>query len=229
MAGLTAVKFSIAFQYKRMFITPGFQRYVKLLFVVLTIYGLFLAFSTIISCWPVRFYWTRVRPNSGSGQCLPFDTMFFVYTGLNIMTDIMIVASPLPVLARMHLPVRQKMSLFALFTIGGTLYVVIYFTLSAPLFSIITITTFNFTSLIILVLIFESSLTDHSITIISIIKLFIFRSADLSSISDTTIKNIPLSTWSSIEISVAIICSCIPSLKPLVKPLVARFCPSLLS
>ncbi|PSK56538.1 hypothetical protein B9Z65_6162 [Elsinoe australis] len=151
MTGLAAIKFSIASQYKRLFITTGFQRYVKLLFVVLSIYGLFLAFSTVMFCSPVHFYWTRVRASFGSGKCLPFGTMFLVYTALNIITDIMIVASPLPVLARMHLPVRQNMSLFALFTIGGT-------------FMILT----------------------------SIIKLLIFRSANLSTMFDAAIKNVPL-------------------------------------
>ncbi|TKX18962.1 hypothetical protein C1H76_8851 [Elsinoe australis] len=79
---VTCTKFSIAFQYRRIFATPRFQITVKIMLMVITI---------------------------------------FVF---NIITDIMLVLSPMPVIKNLHLPRRQRFALMGLFAIGGFVVVV---------------------------------------------------------------------------------------------------------
>ncbi|PSK59383.1 hypothetical protein B9Z65_3707 [Elsinoe australis] len=171
---LSFTKFSIIIQYKRMFVTPEFQIAVKCILAMTTIYSLWTIIASIIPCWPIHFFWARAEVDV-TGQCLDAEDVFLGNSISNIFTDLIILISPLPVLAKMHLPIRQKISLFVLFSVGGLL-----------------------------------------VLIISIIRLIIFSSADLSDVFDIATKYVPLGVWSSIEVSVGITCSSIPALKPLV-------------
>ncbi|PNS18327.1 hypothetical protein CAC42_6144 [Sphaceloma murrayae] len=182
--GTCLVKFSIIAQYSRIFVVPGFQTAIKIIYVFTILCSIFTIGVSFIPCWPIRHLWAQVDPADGQGVCLRADLIFHANSGLNILTDVVILVSPLPVLARMHLPIHQKTSLFLLFTVGGSFAIAI-----------------------------------------SIIRVVIFRSANLKNIFEVIVKYAPLGIWSSVDVSVGIICSSIPSLKPVV----VRFFPAFMS
>ncbi|KAF4551611.1 Hypothetical protein D9617_13g101130 [Elsinoe fawcettii] len=191
------VKFSIVFQYRRLFVTSGFKKLVKYLIAILIPYALWTTGSALIPCWPINFYWTRVE-DATQGKCLPTGPIFILYSALNVATNLIILIAPLPTLARMHLPMRQKLSLFLLFSVGGIF-----------------------------------------VLIISILKLLIFHSSPPSTPPSPSLSTSPPWTptatslnstlmillFSTLETSLSLICSCIPSFKPL---LLSLF-PSLIS
>jgi hypothetical protein len=61
----------------------------------------------------------------------------------------------------------------------------------------------------------------HSVCIVSILRLQFLVA--ISNSSDPTYDNPPAATWSSVEINVGIICSCLP----LLRPLLTRFLPNI--
>ncbi|PNS20585.1 hypothetical protein CAC42_312 [Sphaceloma murrayae] len=117
---LTATKFSIVFQYKRIFVTDRFQLAVKAMLVILTIYGLWTALGCIFICWPVSKFWDHTQP----GKCMPQWPIFFGNSYLNIITDLMIILSPLPVLSNLQMPKRQKLALGGVFLIGSLVCII---------------------------------------------------------------------------------------------------------
>ncbi|KAF4552914.1 Hypothetical protein D9617_8g049270 [Elsinoe fawcettii] len=117
---VTCTKFSIAFQYKRIFATPRFQITVKIMLAIITIFGLWTFLSSIFSCWPVSYFWSRAQ----DGKCLPSWNIFIGNSVFNILTDIMLVLSPMPVLKNLQLPRRQRFALMGIFAIGGFVVVV---------------------------------------------------------------------------------------------------------
>lgn len=207
-AALTCTKFSLLFQYKRIFVTPRFQIAVKVMLVLLTLYGLWTLFGCIFICWPISYFWTR----EGNGKCIPAWPLFIGNTGtsghlsstflprrraaappvpppeplpsdplidnilttivLNILTDFMIILSPLPVLTALQLPRRQKVALLAVFLVGGF------------------------------------------VVIVSFIRLAQFIKSNGA--TDFSWENVSLGAWSITECCIGIVCSSVPALKPLV-------------
>ncbi|PNS18872.1 hypothetical protein CAC42_5411 [Sphaceloma murrayae] len=119
-AALTCTKFSLLFQYRRIFVTPRFQIAVKIMITILVIYGLWTFLGCIFICWPISFFWTH----SGNGKCIPTWPLFIGNTVMNILTDFMVILSPMPVLTNLHLPRRQKLALMAVFAVGGFVIIV---------------------------------------------------------------------------------------------------------
>ncbi|TKX19897.1 hypothetical protein C1H76_8095 [Elsinoe australis] len=117
---LTCTKFSLLFQYKRIFVTPRFQIAVKVMIGILVLYGLWTFFGCIFICWPISFFWTH----QGEGKCIPTWPLFIGNTVMNIITDFMVILSPMPVLTNLHLPKRQKLALMAVFAVGGFVIIV---------------------------------------------------------------------------------------------------------
>ncbi|KAG8628611.1 hypothetical protein KVT40_004484 [Elsinoe batatas] len=119
-SALAFIKFSILFQYRAMFPPSTFQVWLKILFVIITLYfvGVAIAGSLII-CKPLSYFWTRPDPTT-TGSCLSPLPVFITYTALDMVTTLLILLLPVPVLTKMHLPLRQRFWLVVLFTVGGS-------------------------------------------------------------------------------------------------------------
>lgn len=121
-------------------------------------------------------------------QCIPLLTEFICSAPVNVTTDLAILALPIPVLTSMRLPPRQKTILVMTFALG----------------------------------IF--------VTIVDVVRIFYLQQAieytPVGASSDRMAMfgqssefawNASLSLmWSAVEVNVGIICSCIPTLKPLI-------------
>ncbi|KAF2227082.1 hypothetical protein BDZ85DRAFT_58308 [Elsinoe ampelina] len=117
---LTCTKFSLLFQYRRIFVTPRFQIAVKVMIGILVVYGLWTFFGCIFICWPIESFWNL----KGTGKCMATWPIFIGNTVMNIITDFMVILSPMPVLTNLHLPKRQKIALMAVFAVGGFVIIV---------------------------------------------------------------------------------------------------------
>lgn len=130
---LTTIKLSILAQYKRIFVTDWFQKVVRVMIGVILVYGLTTFFDCVFICTPVSFYWTR----TGNGHCINQWAMFYANAGtpshrtcpseswltdilvLNILTDLMIILLPMPVLRSLQVRKKHKIALMVIFAIGG--------------------------------------------------------------------------------------------------------------
>ena len=154
--------------------------------VVVNVAGIVLTFMNIFQCSPVRAAWMSTYiPNT---TCIPLLTEFICAAPVNIVTDLAILALPIPVLTGMRLPSRQKTILVITFALGVFVTIVdvvrIYYLQRA----ITEVPTGSQTN--------PESRFGGQVD-------FAFN-ASLSLM------------WSAVEVNVAMTCACIPTLKPLI-------------
>ncbi|PFH57106.1 hypothetical protein XA68_15498 [Ophiocordyceps unilateralis] len=84
--------------------------------VVVNVAGCVLTFMNIFQCSPIGAAWMATFDRESS--CIPLLTEFICAAPVNIVTDLAILALPIPVLTGMRMPSRQKTILVLTFTIG---------------------------------------------------------------------------------------------------------------
>ncbi|KLJ11747.1 hypothetical protein EMPG_13098 [Blastomyces silverae] len=114
-ASLFCTKASISLQYHRIF--PGSRIriacYVTLAF--LTLYGLWVVIGSFLTCIPVKRFWDVTV----EGSCMSRDALWLSTAIVHIVTDIILLAMPMPILIKLNLPKRQRIGLVLVFALGG--------------------------------------------------------------------------------------------------------------
>ncbi|KAM5352188.1 hypothetical protein ACJ41O_004911 [Fusarium nematophilum] len=185
---LMATKTSILIFYLRL--AKHTQRVLRfaswLTLAIVNIAGIILTFMNIFQCRPTQAAWD-VDFDERS-RCIPLLTEFICSSPVNIVTDLAILALPIPVLTGMRLPSRQKTILVLTFTVGIFVTIVdvvrIYY-LQQAITKVPTGATGDPQSRF-------GGQTDFA------------WSASLSLM------------WSAVEVNVGMTCACVPTLKPLV-------------
>ncbi|KAG6008196.1 hypothetical protein E4U21_004795 [Claviceps maximensis] len=154
--------------------------------VVVNVAGLVLTLLNIFQCNPVAAAWMSV--SSSAAKCIPLLTEFICAAPVNIVTDLAILALPIPVLTGMRLHVRQKAILVITFSLG------------------------IFVTIVDVVRIYylQRAITDVPTGISDDPNSRFGGSTDFA-------WNASLSfMWSAVEVNIGIACACIPTLKPLI-------------
>jgi hypothetical protein len=99
----------------RIFTAPKIVKLCRIMIGVLIVYGCWTILGSIFMCVPVASFWDQ----SISGHCMNKLAFWFSNAGLNITTDIMIFAIPMPLLRQLQLPKRQKIGLMFVFGFGA--------------------------------------------------------------------------------------------------------------
>lgn len=153
---------------------------------IVNVAGLVLTFINIFQCSPIPSGWTA-RIADGT-KCIPLLTEFICAAPVNIVTDLAILALPIPVLTGMRLPSRQKTILVFTFTLGIFVTIVdvvrIYYLQQA---------------------IGESPITTGS-----------DGGIRFGGQGDFAFNASYALMWSAVEVNVGMTCACIPTLKPLI-------------
>ncbi|KAG2420169.1 hypothetical protein HFD88_004969 [Aspergillus terreus] len=174
-ASLCTTKFSILFQYLRIFPDKRFRLACYIVMAIVAAYGTWAVVSAFVNCLPVARFWD---PSVG-GSCMSFEAVWFFNASMNIVTDITLLIMPMPLLSHLQLPRMQKFALMGVFAMG------------------------------ILVV------------ITSILRLKSLK--EVASATDTSWSNVGAAYWTAAECNVAIICACLPFLRPLVSCLFPKF------
>jgi hypothetical protein len=90
----------------------------NLLIGFLAVYGTWTIVSAWANCVPLERFWDPTVP----GFCFDKKALWFSNSAVHILTDILILIYPMPVLKSLQLPKRQKFALMGVFALGG-LYV----------------------------------------------------------------------------------------------------------
>lgn len=114
-ASLACTKFSILFQYLRLFPDYGFRITCYVVMAVVATYSSWAIVSGYVNCVPVARFWNRQIP----GTCLSFEAIWFFNASMNIATDLTLLIMPMPLLSHLQLPRLQKIALMAVFAVGG--------------------------------------------------------------------------------------------------------------
>lgn len=114
-ASLACTKFSILFQYLRIFPARNFRLSCWVVMAIVALYSSWAIFSGFVNCVPVAKFWDR----SIKGHCLSFEALWFFNASMNIATDLALLIMPMPLLSQLQLPYTQKVALVGVFAIGG--------------------------------------------------------------------------------------------------------------
>jgi hypothetical protein len=112
---LIATKMSILLQYRRVFATPRMRLACTILIGFLAVYGTWTIVSAWANCVPLAKFWDPTVP----GFCFDKKALWFSNSAIHILTDILILFYPMPVLRSLQLPKKQKFALMAVFALGG--------------------------------------------------------------------------------------------------------------
>jgi hypothetical protein len=82
--------------------------------IIVVLWGISLTFATIFACRPVHGYWTYTNTD----HCTDEGTRLLVISIVNIVTDIIVIAIPMGAFWRLRIPIRQKIILFGLLSLG---------------------------------------------------------------------------------------------------------------
>jgi hypothetical protein len=110
-----AVKASLLFQYLRFFVHRKYRLAAWGMLGVIIIGGVILSALQMFQCRPVAYLWDKTL----SGTCTKAQAEWYTNAGFNLATDIACLALPIPVLLRLQLPKKQKISLVLVFLLGG--------------------------------------------------------------------------------------------------------------
>lgn len=112
---LFTTKISILLQYRRVFATTRLRLACAILLGFIVVYGAWSVASAWANCVPIARFWDPSIP----GFCFDRKALWFSNSAIHILTDLMILVYPMPVLKSLQLPRRQKMALMGVFALGG--------------------------------------------------------------------------------------------------------------
>jgi len=152
---------------------------------IVNVAGTVLTLLNIFQCRPISAAFDMYE---GAAYCIPILTEFICAAPVNIVTDLAILALPLPVLTGMRLPLRQKVILILTFALGVFVAIVD----------------------VVRIYYLQQAVTSVTPAVSS-------NPAATFGDQPEFAWNASLSfMWSAVEVNVGIICACIPTLKPLI-------------
>lgn len=153
---------------------------------IVNIAGVVLTFLNIFQCRPIVAAFSYSY--TGQAQCIPLLTEFICSAPVNIVTDLAILALPIPVLTGMRLPRRQKGILVFTFSLG------------------------IFVTIVDVVRIYylQQAITSSPISASSDPEAIFGDSPEFAWNASLSLM------WSVVEVNIGMICACIPTLKPLI-------------
>ncbi|KAF3769520.1 hypothetical protein M406DRAFT_222497, partial [Cryphonectria parasitica EP155] len=112
---LTATKLSVLLFYIKIFAVTSIVLPAKIMIVFTALLGLSGFLSTFLICHPFAYNWNL---SIAGGYCGSQSALFAVFAILNLGSDVVVLAMPIPSLLSLRMPVWKKAWLLATFTIG---------------------------------------------------------------------------------------------------------------
>ena len=86
--------------------------------ITIALYYIIAILITIFECTPVNKSWNKKTP----GHCISTANFFYANAAFNVITDLMVMALPIPVIAKLQISKKQRIGLALIFFVGA-LYV----------------------------------------------------------------------------------------------------------
>jgi hypothetical protein len=112
--GLT--KISILLLYIRLFVHRWFLRTCWVWIAIIVSFTIGTVFSSIFQCTPVQWAFNKSLP--GRGTCINMTAFWYANATFNILTDLVLIALPIPVVLKLQLPLKSKIALCGIFAVG---------------------------------------------------------------------------------------------------------------
>lgn len=109
------VKFSILFQYRRIFLTQWAKRLTTAILVYFSVYAVQCISMSVFMCSPVHRFWDF----TAGGGCVNQFLLHFIQASFNIFNDVLLLVFPIPFLKRLHVNRRVRAVLIGVFACGA--------------------------------------------------------------------------------------------------------------
>lgn len=111
------VKLSVLLLYRRLFVGRFFQRYSLSMCVVIVLWSLSFFFASAFECgFNIAYYWTSVAAVEEYCDNLNASDLGFVMS--DVITDLMILIIPIPIIWRLQMSTTNKIGLTGVFLLG---------------------------------------------------------------------------------------------------------------
>jgi hypothetical protein len=110
------VKMTFLFQYYRILSIQKFRKILTAATVFVGCWSLSQVFVQIFICTPIKAFWDSEAAKTG--KCIPNILHWYINAGGNILTDIMVLVLPLPIISKLKLHRSQKWVLVGIFCLG---------------------------------------------------------------------------------------------------------------
>ncbi|OSS43564.1 hypothetical protein B5807_11729 [Epicoccum nigrum] len=111
---MCSVKLSYLLFYHRTFPTPDFRKWVWGCIGIVVAYWTGCMLQAFLICRPFERNWNPFIP----GHCASYEVAFVTTGVFNAITDLIIIALPIPVISSLHLATATKIGLIAIFAVG---------------------------------------------------------------------------------------------------------------
>lgn len=117
LAGVALPKLSILFLYLRVFINRRARIVCFVLIGILVMNWAAFLLASIFQCWPISNQWDKT---SQGGRCFNRETFYKTSSAPNIVTDVVILVLPIPLVRRLKASRVRKLGLSFVFLVGST-------------------------------------------------------------------------------------------------------------
>jgi hypothetical protein len=114
LLGTVFIKMSVLWLYTRIFATPAFKRWSYAIMALVVGYGVGFIVVFMTKCQPLSQMWAPVP----GGWCRDLKIEELASVTINIALDAAIVVLPMPVLWGLQMPIRNKIFISVMFSIG---------------------------------------------------------------------------------------------------------------
>ncbi|KAF1973570.1 hypothetical protein BU23DRAFT_417880, partial [Bimuria novae-zelandiae CBS 107.79] len=111
------IKFSLLTFFTRLSSARAFTTLVYVMLFIVGGTGIGSVTTVLLQCRPLDALWDASKVPGA--KCIRIVDFYYANAALNITTDVLILLLPIRVLWGLHMPLRQRLSLCALFGMGG--------------------------------------------------------------------------------------------------------------
>lgn len=122
-------KIALCLFYRRLSDTRWFQISIWVTIAVTVAYSIAFIFAIIFACSPLEKNWNITIKD---GYCVNKGAIYLGHTSANLLTDLVTLLLPIPIVVRLKLPSLQRLGVALMFAIGS-LYVYLHGTTTAVL------------------------------------------------------------------------------------------------
>ena len=109
------IKISILLFYMRIFAVRSFRIAAHITMVLVIAWALSVILCGFLLCTPFAFNWDQTIPGGSCGK----QVLSYILTGaLNIITDVMVLSLPIPMVWKLQTPRANKIALTVIFGLG---------------------------------------------------------------------------------------------------------------
>jgi hypothetical protein len=189
---VTAIKISILLLYRRIFSTAYYRLRLHVVCVAVVSWWLTGTLATILSCIPAERLW---RGSSVGGYCFNYNIFWMAMGTVELVIDTVILVLPVPMVLGLQLCKKQKVLLAGIFLLGGLCVSPLLLPsilLSSPAQELLSLTHL------------------HSVIITGVLRVTYGYKPGSQNVAFSKAE-----LWSSIHVGIAIVCACLPTLRPL--------------